>query len=117
MLPVAPTTRTVAGGVIMTKLSRRRLVEDAQPIERARVADERDELGEDIDQPASVVADIEVRGDVPLDLRFASAERDEHGEGEQFAGLHVETSTGEVVAEAVRRQVLLDVDSSSAALA
>ena len=101
MLPVAPDDQDRGHDVTSST--------DAQPVEGARVADERHQLGEDLDQPGPVVADVEVPGDVALDLRLAPAERDEHGEGEQLAGLHVEAGAGEVVTEAVGRQVLLDV--------
>jgi hypothetical protein len=50
------------------------LVEHAERVERARVADERDELGEDVEQPGPVIADGEVRGDVPGDLGLAPSE-------------------------------------------
>ena len=36
----------------------------------------------------------EVGGDVALDLRFAAAQCDEHGEGQQFAGRQVEAGAG-----------------------
>ena len=39
------------------------------------------------EQHRAVVADVEVGGDVPFGLRLATAERDQHGEGEQLAGL------------------------------
>ena len=42
------------------------LVDGSQRVEAARVADEREQLGDDLDQPAAVVADVEVAGDVAL---------------------------------------------------
>jgi hypothetical protein len=66
-------------------------------------------LGEDVDQAAAVVSDTEVRGGVPLDLGFAPAERDKHGENEEFRRRHVEAGAREVVAEAIGRQIVLDV--------
>jgi hypothetical protein len=44
-----------------------------------------------------------------LDLRVAAAERHQHAEGEQLARRHVDATSGEVVAEAVGRQIALDV--------
>ena len=44
-----------------------------------------------------------------LHLRFAAPERDEHREGQQLAHLHVQASAGQEIAEAVVRQVTLDV--------
>ena len=44
-----------------------------------------------------------------LDLCVASAERDEHTEGKQLSCGHVDAGTGQVVAEAVGRQCMLDV--------
>ena len=44
-----------------------------------------------------------------LDLGLAPAEGNQHGEGEQFARGDVDTGTGEVVSEAVGRQIALDV--------
>jgi hypothetical protein len=85
------------------------LVEDAERVEGAGVADVRDELGEDGEQACAVVADVEVGGDVTGELRLAAAERGEHREGEQLPGGDVEAVAGEVVAEAVRREEPLDV--------
>jgi hypothetical protein len=62
------------------------LVEGADRIEGARIADERQQLGQDGDWPWAVVADIEVGGDVAFDLGVAAAEGDEDGKGEQPAG-------------------------------
>ena len=44
-----------------------------------------------------------------FDLGVAATERGEHGEGEQFAGGHVDAGAGQVVAEAVGRQVTLQM--------
>ena len=52
----------------------------------------------------------EVGGHMALDLRFATAQCDEHGKGQQLADGQVEAAAGHVVAEAVCRQVVLDVD-------
>ena len=52
---------------------------------------------------------LRLRRDVALDLRVAAAEGDEHGEGQQLAGRQVDAGAGVVVAEAVGRQVALDV--------
>jgi hypothetical protein len=90
-------------------LGGRDLIEDAQGVERARVADVRQELGEHIEQPAAVVADVAVGGDVPAQLRLAATEGGEHGEGEQLPGRDADAAAGEVVAEAVGRQEPLDV--------
>ena len=67
----------------------RDLVDHAEPVEGARVADEGQQLGDDIDQARAIVADVEVRRHVPLHLRLAAAERDQHREREEFAGTEV----------------------------
>jgi len=67
------------------------------------MSDKWQELGHDSDEKSTVVADIKVRGDMPLDLRFASTERDEHAEGEELTRGHVDTGARLVVAEAVGR--------------
>jgi hypothetical protein len=67
------------------------------------------ELGQDIDETSAVVADIEVRGDMALDLRFASTERDEHAEGEKLTGGYLDADARVLVAEALGRKVALDV--------
>ena len=48
------------------------LIDDPQRVEGARISDERQKLRQNIDQPGAVVANIDVRGDMALDLRFAS---------------------------------------------
>ena len=45
---------------------------------------------------------------VPLDLRLAATERDEHRERKQLTGPHVDTGASQVIAEAVRRQETLE---------
>src|ERR1035438_1751686 len=120
MLPVAPTTSTMMRGMIMASPScsasqrppRSRpgdLIDDPQPVERAGIPDEWQELGQDVDEPCAVVADVEVCGDMAFDLRFASTERDEHTEGEQLACRQVDTGARVVIAKAVCRQIVLDV--------
>src|ERR1700722_11609076 len=85
------------------------LVERRQGIEGTGIADERDEYGEHAQQPGAVVAHVEVTNDVSFDLGVAAAEGGEHGEGEQFAGRHVDAGTGQVVTEAVSRQIALQM--------
>lgn len=46
---------------------------------------------------------------MPLNLRLAATERDEHAKGEKLARGHVDAGACVVVAEAVGRQVMLDV--------
>lgn len=50
------------------------LVDRAQQIERSGGANERQEMGRDVDQRGPLVADSEVRRDVALDLRITPAE-------------------------------------------
>src|SRR5208337_218910 len=120
MLPVAPTTNTVMCGMVMTDSCRscsprssrsfgRNLVDGPQSVEGAGIADERQQLGQDVDQPGAAIADMQVGGDVALDLGIAAAERDEQAEGEEFASRNVEAGAGVMVAEAIGRQVALDV--------
>jgi hypothetical protein len=73
------------------------------------VTDEREQLGDDGDEDAAAVADVEVGGDVAADLRVGATECDKVGEGEQLAGLDVDAAAGVVVAEAVRRKQLMEV--------
>ena len=73
------------------------------------VADEREQLGDDGDEDAAAVADVEVGGDVAADLRVGATECGKVGEGEQLAGLDVDAAAGVVVAEAVRRKQLMEV--------
>ena len=99
--PVRLQERIVGGG--------RHLVDNPQAVERSGISDKRQKVGQHIDQPRAVVANVEVCSDVALDLRFASAERDEHAEGEKFTRWHVDAGARVMVTEAVSRQVTLDV--------
>ena len=50
------------------------LIEGSQGIEGAGIANERDQHGEDAQQPGAVVAHVEVGNDVSFDLGVAAAE-------------------------------------------
>ena len=89
MLPVAPTTSTV---MRVGCSGRRDLVDRTQRVKRARVANERQELGRDVDEPRAIVPDTEIRGDVSLDLRITAAERGEHAEGQELARRDVDSA-------------------------
>src|SRR5271166_5868640 len=120
MLPVAPTTSTVLKALIilssllseLAALGRSRrsgLLDGPQRVERARVPDERQKLGQHIDETSAVVADLEVGRDMALDLRVASANCGEHAEGEKLARRDVDPGPRVVVAETVGRKIALDV--------
>ena len=98
-------------GVTTRRLRSRRgdLIDGPQSVQRARIADERQELSQGVDQFRAVVAYMEIRGDMALHLRVASAERDQHAQGNELACRDVDAGAGEMVAEAVGRYKALDV--------
>jgi hypothetical protein len=57
----------------------------AQGVQCARIANEGQELGRNVDQALAIVPDAEVRSDVSLDLRITAAECSEHAEGQELA--------------------------------
>ena len=61
------------------------LIDGAERIESARIADERQQLRNNINQSCTRVAHAQIRGDVALGLRLTSAKGNQHAEGEQFA--------------------------------
>ena len=79
------------------------LIDGSQPVQRARIADERQELRQDGDQFRAVVADMQIRGDMALHLWVASAQRDQHAQGKKLTCRDVDAGAGEMVAEAVGR--------------
>jgi hypothetical protein len=51
------------------------LADRPQPVQRAEIAYEWQQLGQDVDQPCAVIANMEVRSDMALDLRVAIASK------------------------------------------
>ena len=86
-------------------------------VQRARVADERQQLGEDGDHQRAVVAEVEVGRDMPADLWVAAAVGGEDAERQEFALGQVEAAASVGVAEADSREVALDVHLVPGALA
>jgi predicted transposase YbfD/YdcC len=80
------------------------LVNGPEPVERPRVPDERQDLGEDVDQPRAVDSDVHVRSHVRLHLWVAAAKCGEHAQNEKLSRWKIEAGAGHVVAEAVGRQ-------------
>src|SRR5450432_1305490 len=118
MLPVAPMTSTVMRGPVTISpfcsqlqcASNSRsgnLINDSQGIEHARIADEWEQLRQDIDQPCAVIADMEVRHDMAPHLRFASTECHKHAEREQLACGHIDARARVMITETVGREIAL----------
>ena len=70
------------------------LVDCPQAVECSWISDKRQKLRDDVDKALSTVANMEVRGDMALDLRVTSPERHEHTESEQFTCGHVDAGPG-----------------------
>ena len=85
------------------------LVDGGQAVERARVADVRDELAQRVEQHLAAVADTYVAGDMALRLGVAATLRHDEDERQQLAQRQVDPATRVVVAEAVRGEPVLDV--------
>ena len=104
------TAATAAGqDSLRPRSSRGHFINASQPVERTGIADERQKLCEDGDELAAVVADAYIRGNVPLDLGFASPQRDKHAKRKQLASRHVDSVSRQVIAEAVRREETLNM--------
>ena len=88
-----PVMSQIRCATVISPVVRGDLVDGGQPVERARVADERQQLGQHGQQRGAVVADVEVARDVARHLRVGAAERDEHREGQQFPGLQVDAAS------------------------
>jgi len=60
------------------------LVNRPQRVERSGISDVWQQLSDDINQTRAVVANLEIAGQMTLDLRIAAAERDQHGKRQQL---------------------------------
>lgn len=81
----------------------------SESIQRPWITDEWQQLCQNVDELRSIVPNPEIGRDVSLHLRFASAERNQHAEGQQLSRRDVETAARQVVAETVGREHPLDV--------